>query len=285
MRVAVTGGRGLLGRAVVAAAAACGHRVVSIDVRPVYPAPTGSVASASVTELTADVTSYEQLRRAADGCDALVQLAGRPGPRPWPAHEVHNLNVVASYNALCAATELGIERICIASSINAIGAAFSRRPRYDYFPVDESHPTYNEDPYSLSKWICEAQADSVSRRNTNLTIGSLRFHRLVPDRANAVDALTRHRTAANRDLWGYTTLEAATRACLAVLEAAWKGHEVFFIVAPRVALDEQTAQLCAEFYPDVPLRRALAGNEGLFCCTKAAEMLGWEHDRMGDGIT
>ena len=35
------------------------------------------------------------------------------------------------------------------SSINAIGGRFSRSPRYDYFPLDEQHPAYVEDPYSV----------------------------------------------------------------------------------------------------------------------------------------
>jgi hypothetical protein len=45
---------------------------------------------------------------------------------------------------LSAAATLGIQRVCSASSINAIGGAFSRAPRYDYFPIDEQHPTYVE---------------------------------------------------------------------------------------------------------------------------------------------
>jgi UDP-glucose 4-epimerase len=269
-----------MGTALIAAAAASGHDVVSIDVSPAGPGPAGGKPQdkppGRVIELTADATSYEQLKGALRGCDAVVHLAGRPAPVPWPAHEVHNTNVVANYNALCVAVELGVEHVCLASSINAVGAAFSRRPRFDYFPLDEAHPTYNEDPYSLSKWICEAQADSVSRRHANLTIGSLRLHHLVPMRALKLPS--HYRAALHRELWGYTTFEAAARACLAVLSAPWKGHETFFVVAPRLALDEPTMALCDEFFPEVPLRRAFVGNEGLFSCKKASDMLGWEHD-------
>ncbi len=60
-------------------------------------------------------------------------------------------NVVGSYNALRAAAEHGITRICQASSVNAIGLSYSRTPRFDYFPIDEAHPNYSEDPYSLSQ--------------------------------------------------------------------------------------------------------------------------------------
>jgi UDP-glucose 4-epimerase len=291
MKIAVTGGRGLLGRTVVAEAARRGHRVVSIDVRPAGPGETAPDAvehgsgrrgphdsGGSAAEVVADVTSYDQLRREVEGCDALLHLAARPGPGGWPAHEVHNMNVVGSYNALSAAIDVGIDRVCLASSVNAIGAAFSRRPHYDYFPLDEAHATYNEDPYSLSKWIGEVQAASVCRRHENLAVASLRLHYLGPDRASIMDRVSRDRTGFSRDLWGYTTLDAAARACLSALGAPWTGHEVFFVVAPRTAIDEPTAELCAEFYPEVPLRQELSENEGLFCCAKAAALLGWEHD-------
>ncbi len=48
--------------------------------------------------------------------------------------------------------------------MNAIGGAFSQSPKYDYFPLDEQHPTYAEDPYSLSKWVLEQQADAFACR-------------------------------------------------------------------------------------------------------------------------
>jgi len=60
---------------------------------------------------------------------------------------VHHNNVVSSYNVLSAAAQLGINRVAQASSVNATGAVYSRWPQYDYFPVDEHHPTYNEDAY------------------------------------------------------------------------------------------------------------------------------------------
>jgi nucleoside-diphosphate-sugar epimerase len=295
MQIGVTGGRGLLGTAVVAEASRLGHGVVSIDLQPARSdgperhrgahgdTPLAAPDAPVVVEVTADVTSYDELRRALEGCQAIVHLAARPSPLGRPPHDVHNVNVVGSYNALTAALELGIERVCLASSVNAIGAAFSRRPRYDYFPLDEDHPTYNEDPYGLSKWIGEAQADSVCRRHPGLTVGSLRLHHLVPARSSIIAKIAPDPSAYSRDLWGYTTLGAAARACLAVLNGPWKGHQLFFVVAPRIGLDRSTAELCRTFYPEVPLRRELEGNEGLYCCAKARGLLDWEHGRGEDG--
>lgn len=276
MRIAVTGARGRLGTAVVDLAIRQGHEIVAIDNNPA--GPDSHRNHPQVLTVDTDVTSYEALAAAVKDTEAIVHLAAYTSPRGRPAHVVHNANVVASYNALAAAMTYRITHVCQASSINAIGGAFSRRPQYDYFPIDEHHATYNEDPYSLSKWICEAQADSVGRRSNDMTIASLRLHRLVPDRAAVVNQLAGHSDTAYRDLWGYSTADAVARACLASLRSEWPGHEAFYIVAPQTGADRPTADLCAEFYPHVPLRHDLPGFRGLYDCSKAERLLEWTHD-------
>ncbi|GAA4464935.1 NAD(P)-dependent oxidoreductase [Phytohabitans houttuyneae] len=257
----MTGAAGRVGRAVVDLARSTGHEVVAID-RP-----------------EVDATVYDEVATAIDGCDALVHLAALPGPQVAPAHEVHRNNVVASYNALHAAAELGIDRVCLASSVNALGGGFSRRPRFDYFPIDEDHPTYNEDPYSLSKWIAEAQADSIARRYERMSIASLRLHWVRADRPAGYPADDPDQDGfAIRDLWGYVLFPAVARACLLALTADFAGHEVFYIVSPRTIVDTPTEQLCRTYYPDVPLRHPLPGHTALFDSAKAARVLGWRHD-------
>jgi nucleoside-diphosphate-sugar epimerase len=273
MQIAITGGNGRIGRAVVQLALAQGHSVVSIDRVAAEATPPGGAF------IQADLTDYEAVARALRGCQALVHLAAITGPGRHPDHVVHNNNVVSSYNALCAAAQTGIRRVCQASSINAVGAVFSRRPRYDYFPLDERHPTYNEDPYSLSKWICEQQADSVARRVAGMTIASLRLHGVaaVPRRPQERGGM------AAKQLWGYTGLAAAARACLLAVTAetvgaAFTGHEIFYIVAPETVIDAPSLELWQEFYPHVPVCGDLSGNRGFFNCEKAERLLGWRHE-------
>ena len=74
---------------------------------------------------------------------------------------------------------------------------------------------------------------------------------------------------------------AVARAFLRALTADFGGHEVFYIAAPRTVLDTASSQLRQEHYPDVPVRRALVGNEGFFDCAKAERVLGWRHDPGG----
>jgi UDP-glucose 4-epimerase len=279
VRVAVTGAAGRIGAKVVAVLTERGHSVVAID-KNVPEGSGGDTGSPGGRPhwLEADVTDYRALLVAFEGCDAVVHLAAFPGPGRAAEWAVHNNNVVSSYNVMHAAASLGIPRICQASSVNAIGAAYSRTPRFDYFPLDEEHPSYNEDPYSLSKWVCEQQAASIARRHDGLLIASLRFHLCVEDRARAVEVTAARPETAAKDLWGYTTLASAAGACLLAIGAGYSGHEVFLIVAPDHVGPAPAAEMGAAHYPDVPLKRAMAPEEGFFNCAKAARLLGWRHD-------
>jgi UDP-glucose 4-epimerase len=272
MRIAVTGGNGRIGTAVIQLAIAQGHSVVNIDRLP------KEANIPSVTYQQVDSTDYEALQNALQGCDGLIHLAAIAAPGRHPDHIVHNNNVVSSYNALRAAAEVGIKRVCQASSINAVGGAYSRWPHYDYLPLDEKHPTCNEDPYSLSKWICEMQADSMVRRYEGMTIASLRIHGVVSQRADSAQWQHAGRDIIAKHLWGYVRKDATARACLLSLTADFSGHEVFYIVAPDTMMDKPSLALKEQFFPEAALNGDLSSNNGFFNCQKAEQLLGWRHD-------
>ena len=275
MKIAVTGGSGRVGRGVVELALAQGHQVVNID----RVSPAGVTDQPNLTHIQADITDYDALVNAFRGCDAVIHLAAIPAPGHLPDHVVHNNNVTGSYNALRAAVEVGVQRICQASSVNATGLAYSRWPRFDYFPLNEQHPTYCEDPYALSKWICEEQASSFARRYESLTIASLRFHGVTPQRPSLAQiAAYRNPDTVIKNLWAYTSLAAAARACLLSLTANFTGHEVFYIVAPDTIMDTPSLELQQKHFPGVPLRGDLSGHNSFFDSSKAGRLLGWKHN-------
>lgn len=276
MNIAVTGGNGELGRALIPYLMEQGHAVVSID-RALPPISHPPPAHAP-RHIVADARDFGELIAALRGCDALIHLAAHRTPNHNPDPVVYNENTAASYNALSAAATLGIGRVCLASSVNAIGGAFSRAPRYDYFPLDERHPTYAEDPYSLSKWVLEQQADAFARRYESMSIASLRFHWLVDSYDRAVELTGRFGETATRHLWAYTAMRAACRACLLALTADIRGHEAFYIVAPHTAALEPSLDLARRHYPNTEIRGELPGQAGFFNCDKAARLLGWKHD-------
>jgi UDP-glucose 4-epimerase len=269
MRIAVTGGNGRFGRVVTRHLAQRGHDLISID------RATNEAIDPAIPFIGLDLTDLAALTKAFEGCDAVIHLAAIPSPRNFPAPEVYINNTVTSYNALYACAELGIKKVCLASSINAIGGAYSRKARYDYFPVDEAHPTYNEDAYSLSKWVLEAQADSFARLSDAMTISSLRFHGIVPAK---YDGTARYEMGPMvNHLWAYTNADEAARACELALLAGFKGHEAFFITGPTTVVNRPSLELAHQFYPDVKITGDLSGQRSFYDNGKAQRLLGWTH--------
>lgn len=271
MRIVVTGGSGVVGQVTVRGLIKAGHQVMVADQRP--PASEGKWGE-TFTEVS--VQDQRALLEVCADAEAIVHLAGIPKPVEFPPHVVHNNNVAASYNVLSVAVELEMSRIVMASSVNAMGLTWSRAPDFDYFPVDELHRTRNEDPYSLSKWVGEQQADSIVRAHPSLSVASLRLHMFMRDRAEAQRQSSDDLAAsAGRGLWGYTTHRMWVDACQRALTAPFSGHEVFLVVAARTVLDEGSAEVAAVHYPGVPLRSMLRRNQGFFDCRKAEKILGW----------
>jgi nucleoside-diphosphate-sugar epimerase len=271
MRIAVTGGNGDMGCNLIPYLLEHNHRVVSID-RAV-----SSTCILGADYLIADTRNFGEFTASIRGCDALIHLAAIRSPLNHPDPVVYADNTISSYNALSAASALGIKRVCLASSINAIGGAYSRSPHYDYFPVDEQHSTYTDDPYSLSKWVLEQQADAFARRYEWMTIASLRPHWLLDSRDQAVENTATQKELSTRHLWAYTLLGEASRAILLSISADFTGHEVFYIVAPQTASAQPSLELARQNYPNVEIRGDLSNHTGFFNCEKATRLLGWKH--------
>jgi UDP-glucose 4-epimerase len=271
MKIAVTGAEGKLGSLVVAHALTQGHEIVAVD----RTTSELTVRTPTLRPYYFDLSDYGSLVSALRGCEALIHLAAYLTPWAAPEPTVHNVNVIASYNALAAAEANGIARVCLASSVNAIGGFYSSSPRYDYFPVDEQHPCYAEDAYSLSKWFAEQQAQAFVRRQPDMSVVALRLHAIVDE-----DQLrTRMRRSADppqrrsKDLWGYTPDTMAAHAALNAVTRDISGMEVVYVVADDTLATTDSARLAATFYPDVPLREPLSERRSFFDTSKYHKLL------------
>lgn len=60
------------------------------------------------------------------------------------------------------------------------------------------------------------------------------------------------------------------------LESDLRGFEAFVIASPDTVLDRPSAELVAEYLPDVPVKRPLVGRETLLSIDKARRLLGYE---------
>lgn len=161
----MTGGRGYLGRLVVASLAERGVPVVSVDVRP--PEPGGAPAE-SVVEHTADVRSPELAELVAEHRPAsVVHLAAILNPRPdQDEREVADVEVGGARRVLEACAESGVRHLVVASS----GAAYGYHPENVGALLDEEaplrgHPTFL---YSRHKAKVEELLGSWRREHPEL---------------------------------------------------------------------------------------------------------------------
>jgi nucleoside-diphosphate-sugar epimerase len=149
MNILVTGGLGGVGRAVVQRLMSHGHIVRILDRSTENP-----IAGAEC--IAGDLTDYNVARDSVRGMDAVIHLAALTHPAAGPAHDIFHINVAGTFNVYDAAAQQGIRRVVSASSINALGYNFGVHSfPIEYFPLDESHPSFTTDAYSFSKQTVE----------------------------------------------------------------------------------------------------------------------------------
>lgn len=269
-RIAVTGGSGKLGRAVIADLLAHGNEVVNLDVAAPRPA------------LKIDLTDYGQTVEALtriddryDKIDALVHLAAIPAPGLLPNAATFHHNVTASYNVFSAARLAGITNVVWASSETVLGLPFTTPP--PYIPVDEAYPARPESTYSLVKHLEEQMAAQFCRWDPELKMIGLRFSNVMDPEDYAefpsFDADPRGRSW---NLWGYIDARDGAQAVRKALAYEGTGVDVFVIANADTVMSRSSAALAAEVFPGVPVTKQLGEHETLLSIDKARRVLGYE---------
>ncbi|MEY7850611.1 NAD-dependent epimerase/dehydratase family protein [Natrarchaeobius sp. A-rgal3] len=284
-RVAVTGGNGKIGEAILAEFAEHGYETVNIARGKRREDVSDEFRS---TDLLDAGETYGSIARS--DADAIVHMGTIPGPTNHPGFRTYESNVMSAYHVLEASHELGLESVVLPSSINAMGAAYQEAPTdVRYLPVDEDHPLTPRDPYATSKHAMEATADGFGRLPGAPTISSLRYPWVATD-----DELREEFAETDRSLegleaaWHHTTRDvvfsylhiddAASIARLAA-EAEFDGHEAFWAVAADTSTDVPSERLAEEYFPEAAVESPLEGHETLISVEKAEEFLDWTPER------
>jgi UDP-glucose 4-epimerase len=142
MQVLVTGAAGFLGRHVARYFLKSGESVRSFDL--------DEVDMPGIESMRGDLTDPEAVRRAVEGCDAIVHVGAigdvyLAGERPALAAAV---NVTGTANVLDAAADEGA-RVVYASTWEVYG-----KPEFQ--PITEDHPTMPDHPYNITKLAGES---------------------------------------------------------------------------------------------------------------------------------
>jgi nucleoside-diphosphate-sugar epimerase len=268
MRVVVTGGSGLAGRALVAHLLAHGHDVTNLDLVP---------GDRDAPFRRVDVGDLGQVYGGLRGAEGVVHLAAIPRPVFDVPEVVFRTNAMGTFNVLEAASALGIGRVVYASSMSVLGYPFHERPFAPaYVPIDESHPLLPQDAYALSKHVGEELAAGFARRG-RLSIVSLRFPWIqTPETfAEEVRPLWSDPAAGASNLWSYVDSRDVAEAVRLALTAEISGHEACFIAAADSFMPIASPSLVANHYPTTEIREGFADHVSLLSSAKAERLLGY----------
>jgi nucleoside-diphosphate-sugar epimerase len=273
-RVAVTGGSGKLGRAVVADLVAHDYEVHVLDIAP----PRDARARYTRVELTDFGQTFGALTGIDDrhgGLDAVVHLAALPAPGVAPDAVVFHNNVLSSYNVFASARRAGIRNVVWASSETLLGLPLDTPP--PAIPIDEEQPPRPESAYSLGKLVDETIAAEFCRWDPELKMIGLRFSNVMEPTDYArfpdFDADARLR---KWNLWGYIDARDGAQAVRKALEYSAPGLEIFIIANADTVMSRPSAELAAEVFPGVPVTRPVQGTQTLLSIDKARRLLGYE---------
>lgn len=273
-RIAVTGGSGKLGRAVVADLREHGYDVVVLDA-VVPPGWTEGVTRIDMTDYGQVLGAFTRLDDRYDSLDGVVHLAAIPAPGMAPNAATFANNVVSTYNVFEAARVAGITNVVWASSETVLGLPLDTPP--PYLPIDEDYRVRPESSYSLGKAVEEEMAHHFCRWNPAAKIVGLRFSNVMEPADYAAfpsfedDPMTRKWNA-----WGYIDARDGAQAVRKALEADLTGYDVFIIANADTCMTTPSADLAAAVFPGVPLKRPVTGTETLLSIDKARRVLGYE---------
>lgn len=283
--IAVTGGNGWLGRSILAHLNGRGYHTVNLARGKQREEESDQYVR---TDLLDPGNVYGSLAEAS--ADALVHMGTIASPENNPGHTVYRSNVMSTYYLLEAAGAIGVDRICLGSSLNAMGSVYQEVPaEIDYLPVDEAHPRTPRDPYAMGKHALEITADGFGRKPDGpLSIASLRYpwvagkeqlrERFV-EQPRTLGAENVERPPGHRDeLFSYIHIDDAVTVARRAVETELDGHEIFWTVAGDTTMATPTVDVLDDGFPDAEVRAEFEGCESLVDISKARRLLDWEPD-------
>ncbi|MCI8501906.1 MAG: NAD(P)-dependent oxidoreductase [Oscillospiraceae bacterium] len=311
--VLVTGASGRLGDFVAPYLHEQGYNVTCTDI--VTPRPDSENAKLGLPFVKADLLEIGDVMKAIamSQCDAIVHLGAIPfnpelqppytdvpGPGgakdgirhnySMPEDNAMKINTMGGFYVLDAARRMGVKNVIVTTSFFAYGVGFrvSGNPFVpEYLPIDEEHPCWPEDTYSLSKYLTEEVMKAFSRAYGINTIAmrllgvynhKLKNHEFgftmdgIPENVEERgDTNFFYREYVDsRDIARFTGLALEKIGTLPNKYEAfnvWTGTRLDCESAPYYS------KLCPEF---ADMCKNLKGYDGLFSIEKARKLLGYE---------
>src|ERR687898_550811 len=281
MQVLVTGARGKVGRATVAALIAAGHDVRATDILPpVFERPEQGEPDYFQADLTDAGDAYSVVR----GAEAVVHAAAIPEPTHNPPHVVFQNNLMSVFNVLEAAIRFGVPRFVNISSETVPGFFFAERPFLpDYVQVDEEHPIRPQDPYATAKHFSELLMDgAVSRSDIRpISIRPCWVQHEGNYERNLGPLVRELPEELSPNFLSYIDVYDLADAIALAVQSDLPGHEVFYIASPDNVGNRPLEELVRKYYGDeIEVRKPLPREDASYISIeKARQMLGYDPKR------
>jgi nucleoside-diphosphate-sugar epimerase len=278
VRIALTGGRGRLGR-YVAAELRQRHEVRIVD----RGAPD---AAEPATDPPVDVLDFETLAAAFRGHEVVVHLAGIDQSLASAPAAVFETNVRGTWNVFEAAEQAGVRRVVLCSSTSVLGLDHTNPTLPPlYLPVDEAHPTRPSSTYGMSKLLGEVIAAASARRGT-LEVLILRpsyvaFPEMLAFLSGAKGTQAEREAEPVPLLRSYVGPEDAARAFALAAERGYAGIETFLLASADTFTDTPTLEHLRQTYGALPpIRRPELyehnSRASVLDHSRAQRVLGWQ---------
>jgi UDP-glucose 4-epimerase len=247
---------------------------VNLDLVP-GPDARAHFARIELTDFGQTLDALTGLESRYDGIDAVVHLAAIPAPGLTGNAATFANNAVGTYNVFAAAKRAGVRNVVWASSETVLGLPFATPP--PYIPVDEEVPVRPESTYALVKVLEEEMARQFCRWDPALKMIGLRFSNVMEPadyaRFPSFDGDPRSRSW---NLWSYIDARDGAQAVRRALQRDATGTDVFIIANADTVMSRSSAELAAEVFPGVPVRKELGRHETMLSIDKARRVLGYE---------
>jgi UDP-glucose 4-epimerase len=273
VRILVTGHRGHVGGPVIDHLRHLGHDVVGFD------RTDGD-----------DLLDHAAVRRAADGCAAIVHLGALAHDTAGSPEDIMAVNVLGTWHVLLAAEAAGIERVVHFSSVQVFGIAEGERLP-GYLPVDDAHPRWAMRTYGLSKCLAEDLCAGFTARRGIPTVSLRPVWVWDPGMYQRIEARWRADPSSEwTPFWEYGAFIDVRDVATAVQQALTvplAGHHRLVLCAADIAATEPSLDIAARLTPAVPVNDpAFFRDEpwrALVDCSAAARVLDWRpHYRWSD---
>jgi nucleoside-diphosphate-sugar epimerase len=282
MRVLVTGAHGKVGRALVPALIARGHRVRATDLtRPSWDRVLDPRQAEDYWQV--DLTDAGACYPLARGCDAVVHTAAIPQPIHNAPHVVFGNNMLSTFNVLEAAIAAGARRFVGFSSETVPGFLFPYREfEPDYLPIDEEHPIRPQDPYAQSKWFGELLLERAPERADLATV-SIRpcWVQDVASYEPNLGPIVRDPSVLVGNYCSYVDVYDLVEATILALEFELSGREVFYVASPDTIGGHPLEEVVRRYHGHerVEIRPLPRPDASAIDSSKARRLLGWEPRR------